>query len=190
MSKDKRILESHQKLHKVVKCSKCSKYIKSGSFSTHKRLCSTTPEKLVCGVCEYESVRMSDMRAHRKNHILRPFLCRIGDCRRTFKSAEDLQSHFKLKHGGGFKCEHCELFFKHKYHKNRHIQRIHLYAKQRCSMGWFRPAGVVAKKRAKGARMVPCNVDGCDFKARAWQKDRMERHVAAKHSPVPRPEKP
>lgn len=32
-------IESHQKQHKVVKCSKCSKYFKTGTFSTHKKHC-------------------------------------------------------------------------------------------------------------------------------------------------------
>ena len=130
------------------------------------------------------------MRTHRKNHILRPFLCRVGDCRRMFKSAEDLLNHVKFRHEEGFKCEHCDMFFKHKYHKNKHVQRVHLYAKQRCSFGWFRPAGEVAKKKAKGRKMVQCTFEGCSFETRAYQQDRMARHVAAKHPEAPRPEKP
>ena len=39
MSNNKRKLEGHQKSHKVIKCEKCSKYIKPGSITAHKRYC-------------------------------------------------------------------------------------------------------------------------------------------------------
>ena len=47
-TKNKRTLESHLKSHKVVKCLKCSQYIKSSTFSFHKKQCNTTPEKIFC----------------------------------------------------------------------------------------------------------------------------------------------
>ena len=165
-TKNKRTLESHLKSHKVVKCLKCSQYIKSSTFPFHNKQCNTTPEKISCGVCDFVSIHSSVMWVHRKNHILRPFLCRVGDCRRMFKTAEDLQNHVKFKHEEGFKCDYCDMFFKHKYHKNRHIQRVHLYAKQRCSIGWFRPAGGIVKKKAQGRKMMKCKVEGCSFETR------------------------
>ena len=52
------------------------------------------------------------MWAHRKNHILRPFLCREGDCRKSFKTREELISHQKVHLDSGYKCEHCDKVFK------------------------------------------------------------------------------
>ena len=60
-SNNKRILEHHQRIHKVVKCQKCCKYFKASTFVTHKKHCNTTPEKLSCGVCEFESVYHANM---------------------------------------------------------------------------------------------------------------------------------
>ena len=47
-SEVKRILESHMKQHKIVKCEKCFHYVKKGSFSNHKKHCNRIPEELKC----------------------------------------------------------------------------------------------------------------------------------------------
>ena len=131
LSESKVKLDSHHKQHKVIKCQKCNQYFKSSTFSKHKRLCNTVPDKLSCSICGYVTVHHSLMWRHRKNHILRPFLCREDNCRRHFKTEEDLNSHIKHKHRGeGYKCDHCPMSFKHRYEKNRHVQRIHLFKPQ------------------------------------------------------------
>ena len=96
-TKNKRILESHQKNHKIIKCQHCIKYLfQVKQLTRDKKHCNATSEKLSCGVCEYETVDSANMRTHRKNRILRPFLCRVGDCRRMLKSADDLLNHVKF----------------------------------------------------------------------------------------------
>ena len=190
-SNNKRNLESHHKCHKVIKCAECSKYVKSGSYTSHKRYCTDTPEKLSCAVCVFETVQRSVMWAHRKNHIARPFLCREGDCRKCFKSEDELNIHQKMHLDKGYKCEHCDKVFKHRYDKARHVHSIHLYAKRRCSIGWFRQVtDETVKKKAQGRTMLSCKVDGCSFKTRWSETERMARHVAAKHPVSPRPKKP
>ena len=185
-------LDMHHKTHKVIKCQKCSKYFKSSTYAKHKRLCNNTPENLSCSICGYVTVHSSAMWRHRKNHILRPFLCRDGGCRRCFKTEEGLNSHRKHKHGDeGFKCERCPMSFKHRYERSRHVQKIHLNARVRCSVGWFRVAGqAVQKQKAKGRTMLPCKVAGCSFESRAYEVDRMARHIASKHPETPRSKKP
>ena len=191
-SENKVKLDSHHKQHKVIKCASCNQYFKSSTFSKHKRLCNAVPDKLSCSICGHVTVHHSLMWRHRKRHILRPFLCREDGCRRFFKTEDDLNSHQKHKHRGElYKCDHCPMSFKNRYEMNRHIQRIHLNPKVRCSIGWFRTAGEAVKKReAKGRSMISCKVDGCTYTARAYQKDRMARHVAVKHPLAPRPPKP
>ena len=190
-SNNKKKLESHQKSHKVIKCAECKKWIKSGSITAHKRYCTDNLEKLSCAVCGFETVHRSYMWAHRKNHILRPFLCREGGCRRSFRTQEELISHQKVHLDKRYKCEHCDKVFKFRYDKARHVHRVHLYAKRRCSFGWFRQViGETVKKRAQGRMMRHCQVEGCSFKTRWSENERMARHVAHKHPVSPRPEKP
>ena len=188
-------LHSHQKSHKIVKCQKCFKYFKSSTFFTHKKHCNTTPEKLSCGVCGYETIHPQYMGVHRKNHILRPYLCRQRDCRRCFKTEEDLKHHqeLHLASGEGHKCEHCGKTFRHRYEMVSHKQRVHIYSKRRTSCGWFLMVNEIQNQKrglSKGRQMIFCEKDGCDFKTRASCTGRMERHQASKHPDTPRPKKP
>ena len=50
-SEVKRVLESHMKQHKIIKCENCLKYVKKGTISFHKKHCNTTPEELKCLTC-------------------------------------------------------------------------------------------------------------------------------------------
>ena len=63
-TKNKRTLESHRKSHKVVKCLKCSQYIKSSTFSIHKKQC----------------------------NIISPCLCYVGSLKGSHSSTLPLQS--------------------------------------------------------------------------------------------------
>ena len=186
----KKTLDSHHKLHKLVKCNHCSKYFKPWSFTSHKRHCNNNA-KLTCGLCGYETVHSRNMRAHHRIHITRPHLCRVGDCKRCFKSDEELQNHMKYHLVEGYPCEHCDMKFRHRYERTRHVIRIHRNVRRSSSIGFglFGMAGVILQRK-KGREMISCTKEGCKFKTRAYRTERMVRHVAAKHPLNPRPKKP
>ena len=58
-------------------------------------------------------------------HLTCPHLCSVGDCRRCFKTEEELKDHQKFHKVDGFQCEHCNKIFRLRYKRMRHVVRIH-----------------------------------------------------------------
>ena len=189
-SQNKKTLDSHHQIHKIYRCQNCSHYYKNSSFQTHKRNCGRT-DKLSCAVCGYETIHDKTMRVHRKMHLTRPFLCSVMDCRRCFKTEEDLNEHRKLHQVDGFQCDHCDKKFSRRWQRTRHVSKIHQNVRKSSTIGFglFHMAGVI-QQRQKGRQMMTCLKDGCDFQTRLYQTERMAIHVASKHPDRPRPKKP
>ena len=187
---NKRILEGHHKVHKLIKCLQCSKYFKPSSYSTHKRHCNNS-KKHSCALCGFETIHDNSIRVHRKMHLQNPFLCREKNCRRCFKSEDLLREHQKLHQADGFQCDHCEMKFRHKYERTRHVIRIHQNVRRKSTIGFglFNMAGVI-QQRQKGRTMMTCKKEGCEFKTKLCETARMAIHVASKHPDQPRPKKP
>ena len=73
---NKKTLDSHHKIHKIVRCPQCCKYFKPSSYSTHKRHCSKS-DKHSCAVCGFQTIHAQSIKDHRKMHIMKPFLCSV-----------------------------------------------------------------------------------------------------------------
>ena len=183
-------IRDHLQIHKVTRCPNCSKYFKTGSVRIHKRQCNPS-EKLSCDLCGFKTIHDVSMRLHRRMHISHPYLCRVGDCRRCFKTQELLQDHLQHHKVDGFQCEHCDKKFRHRYERTKHVIKIHQNVRRRSTIGFglFNIAGVI-QQRQKGRTMMTCKREGCEFKTRAYQTEKMAIHVASKHPDRPRPKKP
>ena len=189
-SENRKTLDSHQKLHKLVRCKNCNKFFKPTSYTTHKRQCGRS-DKLSCLVCGFETIHDHAIRAHRQMHLTRPHLCSVGGCRRCFKTEEELKDHQKFHKVDGFQCEHCDKKFRLRYERTRHMVRIHQNVRRKSTIGFglFNVAGAM-QQRQKGRKMMSCLREGCEFQTRMNQTERMAIHVAKKHPDCPRPKKP
>ena len=69
-------------------------------------------------------------------HLTHPHLCRVGDCRKCFKSEELLIEHQKdhLGQVDGFQCDHCDKKFTKQFPRTRHVIRIHQNVKRRSTI--------------------------------------------------------
>ena len=190
VNSNKKILDSHHKHHKLVRCEHCRQFFTPSTFTTHKRQCGRS-DKYSCKVCGYQTVHQKTMSDHRKMHVTRPHLCSMADCRRCFRTEEELMEHQKCHQVDGFQCEHCDKKFRLRYQRTRHLVRIHQNVRRRSTIGFglFNVAGVI-QQRQKGRKMMTCQKDGCDFQTRMYETRRMAIHVASKHPVCPRPKKP
>ena len=187
---DKKTLDSHLKLHKIIRCPQCSKWFKPSSYSTHKRHCISN-DKHSCALCGYETIHAQSIKNHRRMHVMKPFLCRVENCKSCFETEDLLREHLKLHEDGFIKCDHCEKKFRRPYQRTRHVIRVHQSLRRRSTIGFglFQMAGVI-QQRKKGRTMMTCREEGCNFQTRAYQTQRMAIHVASKHPSCPRPKKP
>ena len=192
-SSNKKTLHNHHlNLHKLFRCQNCSRYFKNTSFRTHKRKCGRSENlSFSCSVCGYETIHDKTMRIHRKMHLTRPFLCRVEDCRRCFKTQQDLDEHQKFHQVDGFQCDLCDKKFRRRWERTRHMVKMHQNVKRSSTIGFglFNMTGVI-QRRQKGRQMMTCLKEGCNFQTRLYQTTRMAIHVAAKHPDRPRPKKP
>ena len=125
---DWRVLDGHLKSHKMKKCHECKRFFKASTYSSHKRSCNVTPdarEKLHCHLCEFKTVHYQSMKSHKNMHQERPFLCKEENCRKCFKSEEELNQHTRFHLMKGFKCDVCDKTFRENYQKTRHMLAIH-----------------------------------------------------------------
>ncbi|XP_037571726.2 gastrula zinc finger protein XlCGF49.1-like [Dermacentor silvarum] len=77
-----------------------------------------------CDYCDYETAKLSNLKAHIRNHTdERPFQC--PTCSLRFLQNAHLNRHLLIHTGERpFQCGSCSLSFSQKAHLNRHL-RIH-----------------------------------------------------------------
>ena len=93
-------------------------------------------DKISCALCGFKTIHDWSIRVHRKMHLTHPHLCRVGDCRKCFKSEELLIEHQKdhLGQVDGFQCDHCDKKFTKQFPRTRHVIRIHQNVKRRSTI--------------------------------------------------------
>ena len=88
-------------------------------------------------------------------HLTCPHLCSVGDCRRCFKTEEELKDHQKFHKVDGFQCEHCNKIFRLRYKRMRHVVRIHQNVRRKLTIGFglFNVDGAIQQIQ-KGRKMM------------------------------------
>ena len=129
-SADYRVLDGHLSSHKLKKCHECKRYFKKTTYSCHKRTCNVTPDERIknqlhCHLCDFKTIHHQSMKSHKNMHQERPFLCKEENCRKCFKSEEELDQHTRVHLMNGFKCDVCDKTFRENYQKTRHMLAIH-----------------------------------------------------------------
>ena len=157
----------------LERCDKCSKYKRKSSMQRHKRHC-IKPKELCCNLCSFTTIDGRYFNVHRKIHESKPFLCVYkhkyteGNCRKTFKTEEELRLHTGFHNQGeGFQCRFCGKTFNHKYHRTRHMERMH------------HPRSL--EQRPKGRTMYKCQY--CEYKSHRMK--RIQEHQICKHTELP-----
>ena len=136
ISKDR--LKAHMKHHleelETTKCSVCSKYIQSRSFTEHSYT-HTGEKPFVCSTCQKGFNNRGSLSHHRKLHSVKQYLCSI--CEKAFPNQSQLGNHKKshlgsktgkqeskaMKRQTEYKlCEICQKYVKR---LNDHTMGVH-----------------------------------------------------------------
>ena len=130
-SEDHKILEKHKRTHKLSKCYECKRWFKRSTYlSLHRRgFCNKSLDtfRFECQLCGYKTNESSKrVKLHKMMHQRKPFLCKEENCRRCYKTDEELTQHTIGFHlNKGFKCDECDKRFQQRCQKTRHMLRMH-----------------------------------------------------------------
>ena len=127
---DPKTLFNHMSTHKLKWCQECKKYFKQSTFVFHRKFCNASANvrlqhEILCQICDYKTIHSSTMKKHEMMHQTRPFLCKEENCRRCFKTEEELNKHTGFHRLNGFKCDVCDKMFIRPWEKKRHMSTVH-----------------------------------------------------------------
>ena len=198
-SDDKYKPAQHIKVHRVIKCISCHKYILANSIADHKKTClyKDTLVKKQCKLCNFSSHFNSNLTKHMEGHKMRPYTCKL--CTRKCETEQELQKH-QLCHFKDLKitCQFCDRQFSRSSSLYRHLRNnhngngrkrkvgktIHICPEEECLGKKFPNKHRLNKHISKhntpklGAVIFTC--DDCGKKYN--RKDRFKKHQANNHN--------
>ena len=158
-------VKKHKDSHRVGYCPSCDSYFLQKNLAYHIRKCSKV-ESHKCDHdenCDYSSPHKWLVERHVRMVHCKPHPCQHQECGKSFTSPEQLQSHMKT-HQPEEKCTECDLSFKNKRAKYRHMKKVHVNPTITISTGFMMLAGqsLSDKYKQRGGKLHYCGK--CSYK--------------------------